>query len=209
MKLTLILSLIFVNYLSSPVKAETSANIGLVSQYHFRGVQQTAGPSTSVGIDHESNGFSLGSWVADVDDGLEIDIYGGYEYAWSDNFSLFIGATSYQYTGDFDSAYNELNVSGNYGIFSIGYHLGRWDGEVGNEAATESDYNVTTLGFSQGDFSGELGIYGGGSEGEYLDIAYNTSIGNFDISIGLLVSGSDLDDDESLYFSFRKNFVVN
>jgi len=193
---------------SNQTTAEVSANVGVVSQYQFRGIQQTAGASTSVGLDYEEDGFSLGTWAADVEDGLEVDLYGSYGIELESGVSLGFGATSYQYTGDFDSAYNEVNLSAGYGAFSLSYSIGQWDGEVGNESATESDYTILTLGFEQNGFSGEIGIYGDEAEGEYFDLAYGTEIGRFDVAVGILVSGSELDDDESLYFSFGKTFNI-
>lgn len=193
---------------SEEVHAELTSNVGVVSQYHFRGIQQTTGASASAGLDYANDGLSIGTWAADVDDGLEVDVYGSYQFEVTQDFSFSVGATTYQYTGDFDSAYNEVNLSADYGSFSLGYSLGKWDGVVGNEAATESDYTILTLGFSHSGFSGEVGIYGDEAEGEYLDIAYGTEIGGFDVSVGVLISGSDLDDDESMYFSFGKTFSL-
>lgn len=193
---------------SEQATAEVSANVGVVSQYHFRGIQQTAGASASAGLDYEQGGFSLGTWAADVDDGLEVDFYGSYGFELDSGLTLGVGATSYQYTGDFDSAYNEINLTAGFGAFSLGYNIGQWDGEVGNESATESDYTVLTLGFEHNGFSGVVGIYGDEAEGEYFDFAYGTEIGGFDVSVGLLVSGSDLNDDESMYFSFGKTFDI-
>jgi uncharacterized protein (TIGR02001 family) len=205
---TLILSSTLVTFsgLENQAAAELSTNVGMVSQYHFRGIQQTAGASASAGIDYSSGAFSVGSWAADVQDGLEIDVYGSYNISLESGLSFDIGGTTYQYTGDFDSAYNELNLAASYGSFSLGYAIGQWDGVVGNEAATESDYTVLTLGFEHEGFSGTIGIYGDEAEGEYLELGYDTSIGDFDVGVGVVVSGSDLDDDEALFFSLSKTF---
>lgn len=194
--------------LSQFTHADTTANIGVVSQYHFRGIQQTEGASTSAGIDYESNGFSVGTWVADVSDGLEVDVYGSYSFRLNDDVDFGVGATTYQYSGDFDSAYNEINLSANFSGLSVGYNIGQWDGVVGNEAATEGDYTVLTLSYETNSFTGTIGVYGDDAEGEYFDLVYGTEIGGFDIGVGLLISGSDLNDDESLYFSFSKEIKL-
>ena len=186
--------------------AEVSANVGVVSQYHFRGIQQTAGASSSAGLDYEQDGFYVGTWGADVDDGLEVDFYGGYGIELDSGLSLGIGATTYQYTGDFDSAYNEINLSAGFGLFSVGYSIGKWDGVVGDEAATEGDYAILTVSIEKDGFSGTFGTYGKDAEGEYFDVAYGTEIGGFDVGVGILFSGSDLNDDESMYFSLSKSF---
>jgi uncharacterized protein (TIGR02001 family) len=187
-------------------EGSVSANIGYVSQYHYRGIQQTDAGSTYAGLDYGNGGFYIGTWVADVADGVEVDLYGGYGIELDSGLSLGLGVTTYQYTGDFDSAYNEVNLSAGYGLFSVGYSQGKWDGEVGNEAATEGDYSILTVSIESNGFSGTFGTYGQDSDGEYFDLAYGTEIGSFDVGVGLLFSGSDLDDDESMYFSISKSF---
>ncbi|MFT6734402.1 MAG: hypothetical protein ACJAS9_002602 [Polaribacter sp.] len=202
---SIIASLILSSSLCTAVYADTSANIGVVSQYHFRGIQQTEGASASAGIDYEAGDFSLGTWAADVSDGLEVDVYGSYAFKINDSIRLSVGATTYQYTGDFDSAYNEVNLGASISDFEIVYSIGKWDGLVGDESATKSNYTILTLGYTFGSFTGTVGVYGDEAEGEYFDLSYATEIGGFDVGVGLLVSGSDLDDDESLYFSFNKS----
>ncbi len=206
LKVTALTVLLSTSFSSQIVMADVSANVGVVSQYHFRGIQQTASASASAGLDYEEGSFSVGTWAADVSDGLEVDFYGSYGVELDNGVSLSIGATTYQYTGDFDSAYNEVNFGAGFGKFSLGYSVGSWDGVVGNEAATESDYTILTLAFEHKGFTTTFGTYGDESEGEYLDVVYGTEIGGFDVGVGLLISGSDLDDDESLYFSFGKSF---
>ncbi len=191
--------------INSPIAiAETTANVGVVSQYHYRGIQQTSGTSASAGLDYEEGSFSLGTWAADVEDGIEIDVYGSYSFDLNDDLSFSIGATSYQYTGDFDSAYNEVNLGASISDFEISYSIGKWDGVVSNEAATKNSYTVLNIGYTLGSFTGTVGIYGDDVEGEYFDLIYKTKIAEFDVGVGILISGSDLDDDESIYFSFSK-----
>jgi len=204
----LIVSLLLTASSSPYLYADTTANVGVVSQYHFRGIQQTAGASASVGLDYEDGAFSVGTWAADVSDGLEVDVYASYSFEVNDNLSFSIGATSYQYTGDFDSAYNEINLGASISDFNVAYSIGKWDGVVGNESATESNYTILTLGYTLGSFTGTLGVYGDEAEGEYFDLIYKTKIGDFDIGVGLLISGSDLDDDESIYLSFSKEISL-
>lgn len=203
-----ITALLLSSLTSTKTIAETTANVGVVSQYHFRGIQQTSGASASAGLDYEEGSFSIGTWAADVADGLEIDLYGSYGFELESGLSLAIGATTYQYTGDFDSAYNEVNLSADYKSLSLGYSIGKWDGVVGDEAATEGDYTILTASYEVNGFTGTIGVYGEDATGEYFDLSYATEIGGFDVGVGLLVSGSDLDDDESLYFSFSKSISL-
>lgn len=193
---------------SQSAMAEWSANIGLVSDYHFRGIQQTESASASAGLDFESSGFYLGAWTAEVEDGLEVDVYGGYGYEFSNGLSLGVGYTTYQYTGDFDSQYNEFNFSAGYGIVSLEYSVGEWDGEVGNEAATVSDYDFFAVTVEHSGFYGTFGSWGKDFEGEYGEIGYGTEVGGFDVGVAMVFSGNDLDDSESIYFSIGKTFSL-
>jgi len=141
-----------------------------------------------------------------VSDGLEVDLYGSYGFELDNGLSLGVGATTYQYTGNFDSSYNEINLSAAFASFQLGYSIGKWDGQIGNKAATEANYSILTLAFANKGFTGTLGIYGDETKGEYFDLNYAKTIGGFDVTVGILVSGRDLDDDESLYFGFAKTF---
>jgi uncharacterized protein (TIGR02001 family) len=190
--------------LSTSVMAEWSANVGMVSDYHFRGIQQTQSASASAGVDYEKGGFYAGSWAAEVEDGLEVDFYAGYGIELDNGLALGLGATTYQYTGDFDSAYNELNFSAGMGMFSLEYSVGTWDGPVGAEV--EEDYDFIGLSFENNGFSATVGSWGKDFSGEYVELGYGTSVGEFDVGVGLFMSGSDLDDKESLYFSIGKSF---
>ena len=79
-------------------------------------------------MDYEQGGLYLGTWAADVGDGLEIDLYGGYGIETDSGFSASVGFTGYYYTGDFDDTYEEINLGVGYGMVSLGYSVGEWDG---------------------------------------------------------------------------------
>ena len=99
---------------SAPTYAEWSANVGYASEYFYRGIYQDES-SASAGIDFEANGFNLGTWVADVGDGVETDVYGGYTFG-GDDWSLGLGFTGYYYSDDFDDTYEEVNFRKGGGI---------------------------------------------------------------------------------------------
>lgn len=108
---------------SLPVLAEDtpasslSGNIGLTSDYVFRGVSQTqGGPAIQGGFDYaHSSGLYVGTWASNVawvstDDGagnkffkdnnsMEIDLYGGYRGAAGD-LGYDVGVITYYYPGD-------------------------------------------------------------------------------------------------------------
>ncbi|MDQ7051011.1 MAG: TorF family putative porin [Enterobacterales bacterium] len=154
----------------------------------------------------QKNGFNIGTWAADVDDGVEVDIYGGYAIELENGISLGLSATSYQYTGTFDSAYNELTLSAGFGLFSLDYSKGTWDGAVTDPLALTQDYTILILGVEYEGFSGQYGTYGDQFNGDYFDLSYSTTISELEVGVGLLISSKELDDDESLYFSLSKSF---
>ena len=90
--------------LAPAAHAEVSANIGVTSNYVWRGVTQTDdGAAVSGGIDfaHES-GFYLGTWVSnikwasDMSSGAEVDFYGGFANE-IDEFGYDLGLIYYYY----------------------------------------------------------------------------------------------------------------
>ncbi len=179
------------------VQAGVSANIGMVSGYVFRGVEQTETASASAGLDFESDaGFYIGTWAADVEDGLEYDIYAG----WSGEFegvSLGLGATGYYYTDDWDEPYEEVNLSVGYDMFSVGYDIGKYDGDI--------DYDHMSVGVGIEDFSITLGQYDPDTDTDddaktYLDLGYGTELSpGLDGSINLIGVDSEGDVDDTYY----------
>lgn len=111
-------------------KVAISGNAGILSDYIFRGIPQDDGVGNG-GIDLEAMGFYAGTWVADVGDGVEYDLYAGYIHEW-DNLYLGAGYTSYQYSDDFDDEYNEVNfyAGGLLGDFNLDleYTSGEYNG---------------------------------------------------------------------------------
>ncbi len=104
-----------------------SANIGVVSNYIWRGITQTQdGAAVQGGIDynHES-GFSLGTWISNIDWGTdtpnyELDLYGGFEGSIGDDFSYSLSTTYYAYPDGRDSDFWEIGASGTFRWFTLG-----------------------------------------------------------------------------------------
>ena len=96
---------------SGNAMAGASANIGMVSDYFFRGIDQGAGATASAGLDYDISGIYVGTWVADVTTGMEYDLYAGYAGELS-GFSYDVGYYTYNYTNDaFDDTYKEVAVT--------------------------------------------------------------------------------------------------
>ena len=92
---------------TAQAEVTTSANVGLFSDYKFRGISQTnSGPALQGGFDADfGNGFYLGNWNSNVSftgatgAGLEMDFYGGYAGETAGGLSYDVGALYYFYEG--------------------------------------------------------------------------------------------------------------
>ena len=111
---------------SSVYASEFSGNIGVTSNYLFRGVTQTVdGPAVSGGLDWEhDSGFFLGTWSSNIDfgnnDGAELDLYGGYGGEAGD-FSYSAAYIHYLYPdiqGDAD--FGEILLDFGFNVLSFG-----------------------------------------------------------------------------------------
>ncbi|AHF00861.1 hypothetical protein THIAE_02905 [Thiomicrospira aerophila AL3] len=143
-------------------QAELTGNIGLMSEYYFRGIQQSDGVSPEFGIDYEhESGFYIGAWSAKVDEqDIEYDIYGGYETEIS-GFTLGAGFTLYRYLErDWDTAYDELNLWAGYGPFTLMVDRGlHRDQEDADGKKGDRDYTVVSV---AAEYAGFYGVYGRG-----------------------------------------------
>ena len=192
---------------SGMAQAEWSANVGYASEYHFRGIFQK-NSSASGGIDYESGGFTGGTWVADVGDGLEVDGYFGYGADVGD-FALSAGYTGYFYTGDFDDTYQEINLGAGYGLVSLAVAVGQYD----NFDGPELDYTFYSLTVEKDGFYGTYGGFSQDFDGDYFELGYGTSVSDIDLGVALIFADSDLagdgDDEESIVFTIGKTFDIN
>ena len=208
--------------------AETTANIGWNSEYIFRGIFQESS-SAYAGVDYtHDSGFYLGTWGADVGQGLETDLYFG--FAGGDKFTYKIGYTGYYYTDDFDDTYNEVNLGIGYGIFALDVAIGQWDG-FGN--SQDYDFTSITISPEKGPYY-KVGMWGGdfeenvlfpnpktgpGGSGDYFELGYTYSLEDqgVDLSVTYTYSSDlvvgDWDDgetggDNAIVFSIKKNIAI-
>jgi uncharacterized protein (TIGR02001 family) len=107
-----------------------TSNVGLFSQYVFRGISQTdEKPAVQGGFDwaHKS-GFYLGtwasniSWISDYTPGvsasMEWDFYGGYKGSLPADFGYDVGVLYYWYPGKYPSGFVEPNTTEIYGALT-------------------------------------------------------------------------------------------
>jgi uncharacterized protein (TIGR02001 family) len=191
---------------SQPVlAADFSANIGMMSDYIFRGIKQNTSASAYAGLDYENLGFYAGTWGAEVGDGIEYDLYFGYAGAVGD-FSYGIGYTGYFYTDDFDDTYQEINLTAGYGLFTLEYSQGRYD----NFDGPKLDYGFLAGTLEYEGFYATYGTFTKDFDGDYVELGYGTEVSGFDVGIAAVISSSDLSgtgsSETALVFSIGKTF---
>jgi uncharacterized protein (TIGR02001 family) len=107
-------------------------NVGVASEYRYRGIAQTKGdPALQGGVDYaNTNGFYAGAWGStikwikeagtDVKGPVELDIYGGYKFE-AAGLAYDVGYLRYEYVGN---TYNKVGVNANtdeaYGAVTAG-----------------------------------------------------------------------------------------
>ena len=84
-------------------ESSVSYNVGYMSEYWYRGVYQSES-AVSFGADAEMGNFYVGTWWADVDSGVEYDIYAGFNFEMM-GLPMYLGATGYYYSDNFDCDY--------------------------------------------------------------------------------------------------------
>jgi uncharacterized protein (TIGR02001 family) len=134
-------------------------NVGLYSQYIFRGLTQTnREPAIQGGVDlSHSSGFYLGAWASNISwlkdnygptnasgssvyskgGSLELDIYGGYKHTFGDTgLGIDLGVLQYYYSGSLrnrnETAY--ANTTELYGALSYGWLQAKISGVVSDSA---------------------------------------------------------------------------
>ncbi len=206
---------------STAAVADLSGNIGVASNYIWRGVTQTGdGAAISGGIDysHESGAYA-GSWVSNIsplnsESGqYELDLYAGYAGSAGD-VSYDVGLIKYVYPVDdggtvvVQADFTELQASVGYGPAS--FYVASTLSKEGNPA-NESDLYWSL----SGDFEvGKLGIglvYGdydfdGGSAGDYSH--YAISMSKDDFTFALEKNDTTAGDDMKLVASWGKEFEL-
>ena len=158
-----------------------TANVGAVSQYRFRGIEQTSGaPALQAGLDFaHKNGFYAGlftsnvTWVRDFNGATsgerEVDLFLGVKTEIANGLMLDIGAIQYTYPG------NNSGLAG-----TPGTPVSTTTPSYVNANTTEGyfglTYGITSFKYSQsfGDFLGNYGTNGS----RYIELALNIDIGN-------------------------------
>lgn len=124
---------------AEPTSAHTfSYNLGLYSQYIFRGLAQTGEEAAlQGGVDYShSSGFYAGAWASNIswledaeaydNSSLEVDVYGGYAAEIGETgISYDIGLLQYLYPGDKKSGVKAAETTEIYGSLGYSYFTGK------------------------------------------------------------------------------------
>lgn len=165
-------------------EAPLTANIGVTSNYIWRGVTQSNDISAvSGGIDYaHKSGAYVGIWASNLDGGqYEQDLYAGYGFD-AGPVGLDVGYIKYMYpVGTAQADFDEIYVNASYNIFSAGLALttsteaGGQDSDtymyVGVEFEVKKDL---TIGLTYGDYD-----FDNPASTDYSHIQVSLSKGDF------------------------------
>lgn len=157
---------------------EVTYNVGVVSQYRYRGLAQTKGDAAlQGGVDYaNANGFYLGAWGStikwikeagagattpvDTKGPVELDVYGGYKFE-AAGIAYDVGYLRYQYVSNtynkLGTGYSNPNTDEIYGAATYGvltakysYTLSNLFGQDANGGSKHSSYFDLTANFDLG-----------------------------------------------------------
>jgi len=204
---------------ASPAPAPPPAILGfaltgsstLASQYIFRGLTQTDGRPTVQGeldLVHPS-GFYLStslsniSWITDqfssgpVSSAVEVDLFGGYKWAFAKDWTLDLGALRYFYPGDYkslpgyDANTTEAYLGLSYSWASLKYSRVISDGNLGIPKASGSSYVDLSLTMPLGESGWSVLAHGGRTTFNTSSSAANDLLSYTDYKLGLSVALKD------------------
>ncbi len=158
-----------------------SANVGVVSDYRFRGVSQSfRRPALQGGVDWaHASGFYLGTWASTVDDdfltdthGIEWDVYGGYKFPVGAGWTVDVGILQYLYPGESLWNTTELYLGGSWQWFSVKYSHSISDDTFGFTDSRGSGYLDLTVTYPLRDGLNLIGHVGHQKFRHYSDADY-------------------------------------
>lgn len=177
--------------LAAPEHAITG-NVGLVSDYRFRGISQTwRQPAVQGGLDYvHRSGLYLGTWASNVSgnsynngSALEWDLYGGVKLEVAPGVVLDLGALAYIYPGA--RMNRALGVVSTQKYDNVDLYVGVSHGPFSAKLSyAVTDYfglNGSSAGYA---YFSSLAPHGGSRGSLYLDLNYNVDLGQ-GVTLGL------------------------
>lgn len=165
LKTSLYSLLLLLGIISTSTHAAGSLNLGLASNYLWRGISQSNDNiALSGGYDYNTEtGAYFGTWASTLSSGsYELDLYAGISKS-INNANYDVGIISYQYPND-DDYFNELYFKFEYGIIQTAI------------AYTFSSKDNTGAEFSQGDWYYSIGS----SKTFDNEIGISATLGHYD-----------------------------
>jgi uncharacterized protein (TIGR02001 family) len=189
---------------------EISGNVGLSSDYIWRGMTQTNGDiAVNGGFDLSTDmGFYLGTWASNANvtnasgtASMELDIYLGFSGEMAENMTYDIGYISVIYPGsdaaDFEEAYIGFNIYGLSILYSDGQNNGPSYSEIGY--STEAGPGSFNISFGEYEDNGDNTLVG-----------YDWGVGDFTIGFYYYDFEADaagsMSDDDGAYVSIGRSF---
>ena len=183
-----------------------TANVGLYSQYVFRGLTQTnEDPAIQGGFDYShTSGFYLGTWASNISwlkenattptgvsgtyrsgGSLEWDFYGGFKGTVGD-FGYDVGLLYYYYPGDVLPGFNEADtleayIAGSWKWFTIKYSHSITDETFGVGDSSGTSYLDFSASFPLGDTGLTLGAHYGIQDYSGRDPINSPGVSNDDL----------------------------
>ena len=208
-------------------------NVGVVSEYRYRGIAQTKGdPALQGGVDYaDASGYYLGAWASTIkwikDSGsnasgpVELDLYGGYKFE-AAGLAYDVGYLRYQYLNNSYDKVSTKNANTDeiYGAVTAGVFTAKYSYALSNlfgayDTTTKKDTKGSTYldlsatfdmgeGYSLVPHIGRQTIKN--SANSYTDIALTL---NKDLGDGLSASASAISTsvkDNAFYLSTASNY---
>lgn len=200
--------------------AEVTGNLGVGSNYIWRGVTQTLDQaSISGGIDwgHES-GVYAGTWVSNVDysdvgtqdTGYEFDGYAGFAGE-SGGIGYDVGVIAYMYPVTPEAGFTELYLTGSYSMFSLGAYFTVDKASGITDPAGDDDLYITAsvdlapVSIYVGDYS-----FDADPASDYSHYGVSLAMDDFTFSLDKndIESGNGKDDNVRATVSWSKSFEL-
>jgi uncharacterized protein (TIGR02001 family) len=194
---------------------EASANVGVVSNYMWRGMTQTRnGAALQGGVDlTHSSGFYAGTWLSNVNFKLvpgadtEQDFYVGYGFTLGD-FAFDLKRTEYHYASEKGLNFGETHahVSAYGATVGLDYSSDTPVAESDSALHYYASYTYTlpaevglTATVGEYDYRDSGWVGGTDSKYSYYNIGFNKTF--WDINVGLAYTDSNVDDSNCVVFS--------
>ncbi len=181
---------------AAPAPVFTS-NVGLVTNYIFRGVSQTGGkPTLQGGFDYTpASGLYAGvwgsgiSWISDggaaTGAGTEIDTYFGFRNTFATDFNYDVGFLRYNYPGNYVAGATTADTNEIYGLIGYKWISVKYSDSLGDTFgipnASGTSYIDVSASYALGDSGYTLGAHYGkqtykGSSADKLKNTYTAGV---------------------------------